>query len=142
MDYLLSNRLFMGNFYLETYGISLFGTPILQRIPYEYASGWVQILLIDSAFIRIIIQFGVIVFLLCGIWVLYRSIRMAKCGYLLELSIVLVIFAYSLFESYTYNIFVFSVTLLLFANEGKQLLAPVKIDNENQSIEYVTESEQ
>lgn len=119
LDDLFSGRLIMGHYYINEYGFSLFGTTIKQRL---FVSNYHDPFLIDNTYLRIMIQFGVILFFILFIALLFKCIQFVKMNYMMELCIVLVCLVYSLFESMTYNIFLYSSSLILIVNSKNNML--------------------
>lgn len=115
-----SNRLIQGHYYLEKYGISLFGQPIPNIIKiYNPVQKWWEEWVVDSAYLRILIEHGFIVFFIIFAFIMLKANRLLKKGYSLEVCFILISLFYAFFERYSYNIFIFTAPLLLFVEPAK-----------------------
>lgn len=117
LDEIFSGRLIQGHYYIDKYGISIFGKFIPDTYNilnlYNWTEGWV----LDSAYLRILIQQGIIIFIVVFIYVLYKCIILCKNQKVFEVLLIFTSLIYAFFERYSLNIFIFSITLLLFMSE-------------------------
>lgn len=118
LDELFSNRLLMGNYYIEQFGLSLFGYPDQYRFLVSRSLYWKQWFVLDSFFIRTIMQYGIVVYSIIFTFVFIRGIQFCKKGYGFEVALIIIGLLYGFFERYSINIFIFSIPLLLFVRHS------------------------
>lgn len=120
LDRLFSTRLQMGHYYIDHYG-SFFGRPFpsVLTIPVPRFT-----MLLDSAYLRLLIQSGWPIFITVFIGIFYKCSQWAKKDKILEVSIILALLAYSFFERTTNNLFLCASLLILFVgNETSGFLS-------------------
>ncbi|RYL93956.1 hypothetical protein [Sporolactobacillus sp. THM19-2] len=111
----LANRLIQGHYYIEKYGISIFGQPMPLSIEImNPKTNWMEHWVVDSAYLRILIQHGILVLFIAFLFVAVKSTLFARRDMMIELSIVVVGLLYGVFERYAYNLFIYPPSILLF----------------------------
>ncbi|GGL50662.1 hypothetical protein GCM10007968_13660 [Sporolactobacillus putidus] len=116
LDNVMTGRFSMGHYYINKYGISLFGHPIANIIYLKKIGPYLIYQLVDSAYIRILLQYGLVVYLIIFIALFFRCLQLASKNLVFELCIIVSILVCSFFERTTYNVFIFSTLLVLFIN--------------------------
>ncbi|KLI02993.1 oligosaccharide repeat unit polymerase [Sporolactobacillus inulinus] len=120
INQLFSGRLEMGYYYLERVGTSLFGRPFPETLHIEYPN--INVLL-DSAFLRLLIQSGWLIFIIVLVGILYRCYQLIRENHLFDVCVILTLLIFSFFERTTNNIFLCASILVLFVKtDQKQYL--------------------
>lgn len=116
-----SNRLQMGKYYTDMYHLSLIGKPITVR---EYTLRGLVLnngatYLVDSAYTRLILQWGIIAAIVVSIYILVKLYAYSKEKNYLYYSLISMILIYGFSERVAYNVFLFSPLLILAMNTRK-----------------------
>ncbi|MGY3778708.1 hypothetical protein [Isobaculum melis] len=120
LDNVLSGRVRLSNYFYKEYGISFLGYPI-EIISTEIASKirFQMTYVLDSAYIRILLQYGVIVFVLLVVGMSLKIRSLYRNSLYREVIFLFVCLVYSLFEIYPYNVFVCFLPMLLLVEPKK-----------------------
>lgn len=111
LDELLSNRIAMGHAYLSEYGINLFGAPISELLR-EETRYWKDTSILDSAYLRIVIKYGMLAFCLILFIVLKQISKFVYAKDWLIVSLLLAMLIFGITEMTIYNFFLIPVLLL------------------------------
>lgn len=116
LNLLFNQRLFLGNLYINEYGISYFPQKIEQLfLQREYD---VIMYYNDNSFLASLLSYGIIGFFVINLFLLYKQ-RKNNCS--MYVGILLIICLISMiFESNGYNVFLFSPLLFIFTQEVKK----------------------
>lgn len=106
LNSLLSGRPRNSFLFFNEYGFSLFGQNIKEYVLVKnsYLSSWIDSYVLDSSYLRIFFQFGIIVFLLILLFVSSRVSRLYFENYLIEYSILITFLLYGTFDRSVYNV--------------------------------------
>lgn len=111
----LSGRAIMGHHYIEKFGVSAFGTPIMNEFytTKTVFRPWSSRFLLDSSYMRIFMQFGWVSTLIIFVF-LYKKLKyLVSTNQIQIVSIILSILIFGISESYTYHVALMPLLLLV-----------------------------
>ncbi|WP_063698086.1 hypothetical protein [Pediococcus inopinatus] len=112
LNRVLSYRLIMGHQYYEIFGIHLFGSMASDTIPYNWGN-WIQTFLIDSTYVRLLLEFGLIAFVFILGYVFIMTKRLLNSEFPVLITFVFIGIMYGVTERLAYHVDVFPLILLL-----------------------------
>lgn len=111
INHLLSDRLIMGHQYYMEFGLHLFGSLPLKQIPYNWGN-WTQIFLLDSSYVRFLLEFGILAFIFIIIYIFVVINRILKSDDPMLFTFIFVGLLYGVTERLSYHVDLFPLILL------------------------------
>lgn len=119
LDKVFTGRLLQGHYYVHEYGMTIFGQPIADVSNIINSSLWIEKWVLDSSYLRILLQEGLLIFIAVFSLVLIKIYNLLKGGYSYEVYLLIICLLYASFERYSFNIFYCSIPLFLFIRYKK-----------------------